>query len=102
VALAPDDQRLWHNLGPPLYNLQRYDEALAAYERALELEPDDVRALQQQGEVLVKLGRLDDAVHASQRSLALVPEHGVAPRAVHGAVNCPGSSGCRWRSLMAL
>lgn len=39
----------------------RYDEALAAYDRALSIIPDDADALFDKGETLVKIGRAQEA-----------------------------------------
>jgi len=58
--LKPDDFSAWYNKGLSLYNLGRYEEALQAYDKALELVPDSIAWA---GKVLVlgKLGRHEEA-----------------------------------------
>jgi predicted O-linked N-acetylglucosamine transferase (SPINDLY family) len=48
-------------------------EALAAFDRALQLKPDLVQAVHRQGMVLHSLGRLDEALSAFDRALRLRP-----------------------------
>jgi protein O-GlcNAc transferase len=58
--------------------LDRYDEALASYERALAAEPDHVDALCLRGGCLRSLNRMEDAQASYQRVLALTPDHAEA------------------------
>jgi CHAT domain-containing protein len=39
--LKPDDHDTWHNRGVALGNSGRYEEAIASYDKAIELKPDD-------------------------------------------------------------
>jgi len=41
VRLKPQDSGNWFNLGVAYYRLQRLDDAVAAYQRAIELSPDN-------------------------------------------------------------
>jgi len=57
------------NLGIVLAELLHFEEAAAAFHRALELEPDNVAAQNNLGNVLRYQGQLDEAVgHFSMRS----------------------------------
>jgi tetratricopeptide (TPR) repeat protein len=40
----------------------KFEKAVAAYDRALEIVPDDADALYDKGETLVKLGRVPEAM----------------------------------------
>jgi tetratricopeptide (TPR) repeat protein len=60
-----------------LAGLGRADEALAAYERAIELSPDDVSLLAGRAHLLHRFGRLDEAVRA-HRQMAASPRAGGA------------------------
>ena len=56
-----------------LDSLDRLDEALESYERALALRPRHVEALNNYGNLLCKLGRIQDALAAYERVLELRP-----------------------------
>lgn len=57
-----------------LQRLDRLDEAVAHYQRALALDPSYLDALYNYGNVLLKLRRYDDAVAHYDRALALAPQ----------------------------
>jgi hypothetical protein len=57
-----------------LRDLKRPAEALAAFDRALQLKPDFAEALSNRGLVLHELDRLDEALAAYDRSLQLRPD----------------------------
>lgn len=53
----------WHfNAGLTLDELERFEDAIAAYRRALEMEPDDVEAMHRIGADLARLGRYREAL----------------------------------------
>ena len=70
----PDDLDLLNDLGLLLRDLKRPTEALAAFERALQLKPDFAEALTNRGLVLQELDRFDEALAAYDRSLQLRPD----------------------------
>lgn len=49
----------------------RYDEALAAYDRALTIVPDDADVLFDKGETLVKCGRAQEATACFAQAIQL-------------------------------
>ncbi len=53
----------------------RYEDALASYDRALALQPDYVEAHHNHGNALFKLRRLEQAVQSYDRALALAPRY---------------------------
>jgi tetratricopeptide (TPR) repeat protein len=57
------------------FSLGRYEEALQAYDRALELNPDDSIVLNNKGLELDKLGRCEEALQAYDRALELNPDY---------------------------
>jgi tetratricopeptide (TPR) repeat protein len=63
------------DLGYSLRRLGRYDEALAAYDRALALNPNYPQALEYRGEAYLGLDRFAEARDAYARLMAVSPEH---------------------------
>src|SRR5207253_862631 len=62
--------------------LNRYREALASAERALEIDPADTEALLTRGNTLVRLRREHDAIACFERLLAIDPAHPMAAAAL--------------------
>ena len=73
VKNAPDMYQAHGSLGYALRKIGRYDEALASYDRALELEPRYGEAVEYRAEAYLQLGRLQDVQRAWVR-LQKVPE----------------------------
>jgi tetratricopeptide (TPR) repeat protein len=63
----------WFNLAYLLEDAGRYDEAIAAFRRAIELNPKLDRAWYGLGLTLIRLRRLDEAVEALERNTKLQP-----------------------------
>ena len=62
------------NFGNALTDLQRHDEALAAYDKALALQPDSPELRLNKGRILNALARYDDALTCYNDALALQPD----------------------------
>jgi len=62
------------NHGVQLAAQQRFDEALADFDKAIAFEPDFAEALNNRGTALYKLGRFDEAVASYDQALALKPD----------------------------
>jgi tetratricopeptide (TPR) repeat protein len=60
--------------GNYFYNQGKYDEALADYNRSLELRPDNPAILNNRGRTYDELGRYDEALADYNRSLELKPD----------------------------
>jgi Flp pilus assembly protein TadD len=62
----------------PADAMRRYDEAIAQYEKALELEPNQPAIHRNLGMLLARLGRYDEAKAHLQRTLQIVPNEPAA------------------------
>jgi predicted TPR repeat methyltransferase len=65
----------YYSMGNTLKKLGRMEEALASYQRALQIKPDFAEALNNMGNTLKDLGRLDEALVCYQRLIRLTPEN---------------------------
>ena len=68
------------NRGNALYELKRFEEALASCDRALTLRPDYAEALLNRGAILHELKRFDEALASYDRVLMLRPDYADAFR----------------------
>ena len=84
-----------------LRELQRLDESLDSYRRAIELKPDYAEAFSNRGIALKELKRLDEALDSYDRAIALNPDvaeaysnRGFALHELHGSMK-------RWTATTA-
>lgn len=63
----------WASLGQAFRELGQYDDAVAAFRRALDLAPADADTWHRLGVVLLLLQRDDEAIVAFRRALAVDP-----------------------------
>ena len=61
------------NRGNALYELKRFEEALASCDRALTLRPDYPEALLNRGAILHELKRFEEALESYDRTLHATP-----------------------------
>ncbi len=66
--------------GYSLTELKRFDEALAAYDRAIALQPDNALAWARKGRALRLMERYDEGLAAYERALDIFPRYGWAWR----------------------
>jgi tetratricopeptide (TPR) repeat protein len=64
----------WNNRGIALYDLGRYEEAVASYDKAIEIKPDDEEAWNNRGIALRNLGRYEEAVASYDKALEIKPD----------------------------
>jgi tetratricopeptide (TPR) repeat protein len=62
---------VWFMKGLDLYNQEKYDESLEAYNRALELDPNDFEAWNNKGIDEGLLGMYDEALKSFENAVAL-------------------------------
>ena len=55
--------------------MERYDEAIEYFDKALAVEPDKVRALSGKGTALRNLGNYTEAIEYYDRALAVEPDY---------------------------
>jgi protein O-GlcNAc transferase len=77
LALKPDAETFC-NLGNVLRDQNAWDDAIAAYERALMLDPEFAEALNNCGAALKQQGKAAEAVELYQRAIALRPDYAEA------------------------
>jgi protein O-GlcNAc transferase len=61
--------------GTTLYELKRYDEAIAHYDKALSLKPDYAEGWSNKGTTLYELKRYDEAIAHYDKALSLKPDY---------------------------
>ncbi len=60
--------REWNNKGSALGELDKGEEALKAFEKAIELDPDNAEAWCGKGGALIQLGRYEEASKAVKKA----------------------------------
>jgi len=71
VTGNPQDVEGWYYLGRTKYNLNRFEEAIRAFQECLKLDPKNVKAQTNLGLSLVGLGRISEAQNAYRQAIAL-------------------------------
>ncbi len=66
--------RLWNCKGLALDNLDQYEAAVGAYDKAIALEPDNVWSWNNRGDAYAKLGNVEAAVADLQQAIQLNPQ----------------------------
>ncbi len=62
-------------LGIALQKLRRYDDALKAFDKAVQLKPDEAEPWWHMGNVLIEAGRSSEALLCLEHTLRLNPQH---------------------------
>ena len=75
AAKAPNNVRAHFNLGSSLLARGKADEAVARYERALELAPNDAAICHSLGKALAKQGEFEKAIAEFRKVLQRMPDH---------------------------
>jgi predicted O-linked N-acetylglucosamine transferase (SPINDLY family) len=73
--LKPDYAEAFNSRGVVLRELQRLDEALASYDKAIALKPDYATAFNNRGTALKELERLDGALSSYDKAITLKPDY---------------------------
>jgi len=75
VWLASTDALAINNRAVRLHELKRFDQAIALFDRALELAPQSAITLVNRGNSLAALGRFEEALADYDRALAIEPDN---------------------------
>lgn len=73
IAIEPEDDACLNNYANVLVQLQRPDEALAAFDRALSLAPDNAAIHCDRGRALKAMARLDHAMASFKTAVTIDP-----------------------------
>jgi tetratricopeptide (TPR) repeat protein len=68
----------WNDRGVDLYALDKYDEALKCYDKAIELDPQSSLAWNNKGSALFSQGKYDEAIQAYDRAIEIAPKYASA------------------------
>lgn len=77
VARQPGNAEAWYNRGVVLIDLNRWQEAIESFDRALSLQQTPM-AWTNRGSALQRLDRLEEALESTERALTLAPGFAVA------------------------
>src|SRR6266699_3560411 len=78
LLIALKTKEDWLEEGATLEDLQRYEEALVAYEQAIHLDPNDIYAYLYKGATLEDLQRYEEALVAYEQAIHLDPNEALA------------------------
>ena len=78
IARDPNYYLAFQNLGKALLQTGQEDQALACFQKMVELEPDDANAQVALGNILFKNGRLDEAVTHFRKAVEFQPDNAEA------------------------
>ena len=78
LSSAPSPAEAAHIEGIAHYKADRFDQALACFNRTISLQPAFANAYNSRGFVLQDLGRLDEALADFSRAVELAPEHAMS------------------------
>jgi lysozyme len=70
-----DDATYWAQRAYDLQNQNRWEEALQALEKSIELDPDDTEVWRNKGVTLYFLGRYDEAIQATEKAIEIDPRN---------------------------
>jgi tetratricopeptide (TPR) repeat protein len=74
-SIDPDEQySLSIKLGNILFADRRYENAIAAYDKALAIKPDEPDAWNNRGNALYQIGRTEEAIASYDKALAIKPD----------------------------
>jgi protein O-GlcNAc transferase len=76
--IAPNEPSVLNNLGNTLRGAKRFEDALAAYDKAIALRPDYADALYNRGITLMDLRRFEEALASYDKVIALEPGYAKA------------------------
>ena len=63
----------WINMGQEFMQIDRYKDALNAFNKSIELDPKSANSWDDKGKVLQKMGRINDSIKAYEKAIELDP-----------------------------
>ena len=66
--------KVWYDKGYTLYNMGKYEEAIQAYDKAIEIDPRYADAWNNKGAVLENMGKYDEAIQACDKAIEINPQ----------------------------
>ncbi|MDF1533086.1 MAG: tetratricopeptide repeat protein, partial [Methanosarcinaceae archaeon] len=75
--LYPEKASNWSLKGHALYDLEKYEEAIEAFDRAIELDPKDAFNWNFKGNALYDLEKYEEAIKAFDKAIELDPEDAI-------------------------
>jgi cytochrome c-type biogenesis protein CcmH/NrfG len=75
VDRDPTDVKSWIALGNEYFDSQQRDKAVAAYDKALQLQPNNPDVLTDQGVMYRELGQVDKAIANFEKANRINPKH---------------------------
>jgi len=88
----PDDASLNNMVGVLCARLDRFDQALTHYDRALALRGNYAEAFNNRGNVLVNQGHYDDAITSFRSALSAMPDYAAAHNGLGNALHMAGNA----------
>ena len=70
----PDSDEIYNNECLTLINLNRFDEAIECYDKALKINPNNVKAWNNKAFALHNLNRLEEAIEKKEKTLNINPK----------------------------
>lgn len=80
ISKDPGNQQAWIRLGNMSMDARRYQEAIPAYQKALEMDPDNVDVRVDMGTSYRNIGEPEKAVEAYRKAISINPDHANAHR----------------------
>ncbi|WP_143288267.1 CHAT domain-containing protein, partial [Calothrix rhizosoleniae] len=74
----PDQHEAWYNRGVALGYLEKYEEAIASYDKAVEIKPDYDTAWNNRGSALFYLRRYEEAIASYDKAVEIKPDYDTA------------------------
>lgn len=78
IAGCVEDPADWKSRGDQLLSTDHFEDAVLAYDRALEIDPADPVVWNNRGVALARLERYEEAVESYDHALALDPGYAIA------------------------
>ena len=85
-----NDPTTWYYRGSDLYGQGKYDEAIKAYDKAIEIVPSYADAWTGKGNALYGLGKYDEAIKCYDEAIRLYPNYAAAWHSKGNALSALG------------